>query len=99
MRQFLLLAALFAGLRIASAAGPIWAGPGWYQVEFSEGGYRFTAGPFANIEACEAGLPEDEEDVEYYCELYTEKPSGSLWGARLSPHVRVARASNARRRV
>lgn len=78
MRQFLLLAALFAGLRIASA-GSMWAGPGWYQIEFSPGGHRTLAGPFANLEACEAGLPEDEDDAEYYCEMYTEEQSGGQW--------------------
>ncbi len=79
MRQLLFLAALVAWLGTAAAAGPVWTSPGWYQVEFSPGGYSLVAGPFADIEACEAGLPDDEDEAEYSCQFYTEKPSGSAW--------------------
>lgn len=63
MLQLVLIAALFASLGTASAAGPVWAGPGWYQVEFSPGGYSLVEGPFADIGACESELPDDEDEA------------------------------------
>lgn len=78
MRQLLLIAALFACLGTAHAAA-VWAGAGWYQVEFSPGGYRLVAGPFGDAGACESSLPEDSEEEEYDCKNFSEKPSGAAW--------------------
>jgi|CXWL01.1.fsa_nt_gi hypothetical protein len=78
MRQFLLIVGVLAVLGTAHAA-PVWSGPGWYQVEFSPGGYRLIAGPFGDAGACEASLPGDGEEEEYDCKNLSEKPSGSQW--------------------
>jgi len=78
MRQLVLSAALFVCLGTAQAA-PVWTGPGWYQVEFSPGGYRLIAGPFNTIEACESGLPDNKDEEEYSCKVFQEKPSGPAW--------------------
>ncbi len=78
MRQLVLIAALFLGSGTAQAA-PVWSGPGWYQVEFSPGGYRLIAGPFGDIGACESSLPANGEEEEYSCKNFSDKPSGSAW--------------------
>ena len=76
--QLLLIAGIFACLQTA-AASPVWAGPGWYQVECSPGGYRLVAGPFGDSNACESTLPDDEDEQEFSCQNFAEKPSGSNW--------------------
>lgn len=64
------------GLSVARAE-PVWSGPGWYQIADTIVGLVLLkdGGPFESNAACEAALPPNEEDADYYCDWLQERPA------------------------
>ena len=70
---------LIAALVLLVCALPVaaeskWSGAGWYEVDDIEFDGWISRGPFASIEECKAQLPEDDEDISYYCEYFESDP-------------------------
>jgi hypothetical protein len=59
----------------AATAAAKWNGAGWYQIEdvFDDG--WIIAGPFSDKGSCDASLPADDEEAEFYCEYLASQPS------------------------
>jgi opacity protein-like surface antigen len=75
MHRIVLALVFVAGIAGATAAELHWNGAGWYGVaDAIEFGWIET-GPYADKASCDASLPADDEEVEYYCEYLATKPA------------------------
>ncbi len=64
---------LFVGTSV-SAEVVHWNGAGWYGVaDVVDWGWIIN-GPFADEQSCNAQLPANDDETEYYCEYLGEKP-------------------------
>ena len=59
----------------ASAAEVHWNGAGWYGIEDVVDWGWIISGPYADQASCEAPLPADDDESEFYCEYLSEKPA------------------------
>ena len=66
---------LAAGIAAAHAAEVHWNGAGWYGIADAVDFGWIEAGPYQDKASCEASLPADDADVEYYCEYLAAKPA------------------------
>jgi hypothetical protein len=66
-----LLALAFVG--VVQAESP-WKGAAWYVVADTIVGPFVWKGPYMSKEACETALPANEEDADYACEYFSERP-------------------------
>jgi hypothetical protein len=70
--------AIFAGLLIAATAASAaskWTAAGWYQIGDDFVDAWILAGPFGDEASCNATLPPDDDDGDYYCVYLDSKPT------------------------
>lgn len=76
MIRRMVLAVLFAaGVSAAAAADVHWNGAGWYGIADAIDFGWIETGPYQDKESCNASLPDDDDEVEYYCEYLATKPN------------------------
>jgi hypothetical protein len=75
MRRAIVAAVVFVLSASAALAESRWNGAGWYQIEDVEIDGWIYAGPFESEAACNATLPPDDEEGEFYCHYLAEKPA------------------------
>jgi hypothetical protein len=68
-------AALVAARGDAMAAEVHWNGAGWYGIEDVVDWGWIISGPYGDQASCEAQLPADDEESEFYCSYLAEKPA------------------------
>ncbi|NOT41017.1 MAG: hypothetical protein HOP13_11035 [Alphaproteobacteria bacterium] len=59
---------------VAAAESP-WKGAAWYVVADTIVGPFVWNGPYMSKDECEKALPANEEDADYSCEYFSERPS------------------------
>lgn len=74
LRIVVVMLALVVGASPAWAA-PKWNGAGWYQISDDPDRIKILAGPFGDQDTCNATLPANDQDAEYYCSYLEARPS------------------------
>lgn len=74
LRLIVVLLAL-VGASTAAFAASKWNGAGWYQIADAFESAEIIAGPFSDKDACNATLPANDQDFDYYCNYLDARPS------------------------
>jgi hypothetical protein len=74
MRKLIMAWIVTMLLGVAALAESRWKGAGWYQVDDSMYGVALIAGPFGDKDSCLVGLPASDDEGDYLCEYFSERP-------------------------